>query len=504
MTVFGRVVVEPSSPPAASRIEIRNGRIAALIPESPQAPDKLPFVFPGFIDAHTHPFETGLELLLPNLRGAGCIADVLDLLHQGYQTGHDCGVLVGLNLEPERLVECRFPTTEELDRVGGRIPTIVYRVDGHSAVLNSAGIELLLQEQGAAGMSPDGVVRGDMFEAASRLCKLRLLHSVLEDALQRASDLALQQGVTTVGALVGWPELKETEWRRFVDSLAALTVRAVPYLQTWNPKIARGFGLKQVGGCLLIDGSFGSHTAALSQPYDDISTLGVCYRTNHEITSFLRSSASLGLQTSVHAIGDRAVEQVIRCHQQAQTTDSGANHRIEHAELVPDHLLESIRRLEITLCVQPAFETTWGGPTGLYAYRLGQRWSQTNRLRELQQYGISLCGGSDSPITPLDPIAGIQAACCLPNPAQRLDPSSAMSLFTTRAAASLRIEGAAGTITPGASADLAILDADPRSSDSAHVIATVRAGRVVYRARPNRPLHPCQDSSGFSLGLDAQ
>lgn len=483
MTLLGQVVAEPLSHPVTSRIDMRNGRITDIYPEPSEQPTPLPYIFPGFIDAHTHPFETGLELIFPDLRRAVCISDILELLHQGLETGRNCGVLIGLNLEPDHLAERRLPTVKELDTVTDRIPTIVYRVDGHSAVLNSAGIQFLMEGcPYVTDFSSDGSVSGNCFEEVSRTFKSRLIPDVLKDALERTSNLALTRGITTIGAMVGWPELKEREWLLFVDSLTALTVRAIPYLQTWKPEIALEFGLKQVGGCLLIDGSFGSHTAALSQPYADSSSLGVCYRADHEVATFLRSAASLGLQTSVHAIGDRAVEQVVRCHRQARTADFPVRHRIEHAELVPDHLIENIRSLNITLCVQPAFETTWGGPNRLYARRLGERWNQTNRLKELLQGGLSLCGGSDSPITPLDAIAGVHAACHLPNTTQRLDPSSSMALFTTWAAVSLGMEPTVATISPGASADLVILDADPRCSEQACVLATVRNGKVVYRA----------------------
>ncbi|MEO0073603.1 MAG: amidohydrolase family protein [candidate division WOR-3 bacterium] len=480
MTILGRAVTDPFSEAQISLIEIRNGRITAITPVHHKNPAQLPFVFPGFIDAHTHPFETGLELIFPNLRPAASIADVLELIREGQQLGRDCGVLVGLNLEPGQLAEHRLPTTSELDLVTGRIPTIVYRVDGHSAVLNSAGIQLLPTEHISANRTRDGVVRGILFEAASRLFKLRLLRTVLKDALGQVSNLALSRGVTTIGALVGWPELKRPEWRLFVDSLAALRVRSVPYLQTWDAVTAVEFGLKQVGGCLLIDGSFGSHTAALNEPYSDTGEMGICYQTDRQITEFLATASSLGLQTAVHSIGDRAVEQVLRCHGQAGTDSFPLRHRIEHAELVPDRLFEDIKRFGITLCVQPTFETTWGGPAGMYARRLGSRWSLTNRLKDLMQYRIPLCGGSDSPITSLDAIAGIRAASNMPNADQRLDPASATALFTTWAATALGLPESIGKISCGLSADLTLLDGDPRFSDSVRIIATIRDGEVVH------------------------
>ena len=92
-----------------------------------------------------------------------------------------------------------------------------------------------------------------------------------------------------------------------------------PFIQTWNAKTAVGFGLKPVGGCLLIDGSFGSRTAALAADYSDATgSDGVLYVSDEQLTNFLRQANEAGLQTAVHAIGDRAVQQVMRCHEQAR------------------------------------------------------------------------------------------------------------------------------------------------------------------------------------------
>ncbi|MBM3316162.1 amidohydrolase family protein, partial [candidate division WOR-3 bacterium] len=308
MTLLGRTVVEPDADALPVRIEVRGGRIAAVTPAPETAGQALPFVFPGFIDAHTHPVETGLQLLFVDLKAAVSVRDALDLLRERLETGRECGVMLGFNLEPERLAEQRFPTRNELDRLAGGLPTLVYRVDGHSAALNSAGLELLAHPwpggvEMLADRTPSGTVRGPAYERLSQTFKRRLPPEGIRTALVLASDLGLRAGVTTMAAFVGGPELAAREWRELVDALAGLTIRAVPVLQTWDAAVAHGFGLPRVGGCLLLDGSFGSRTAALSRSYADAAGSGALYRTDAEVEGLVREASALGLQTAFHAIG---------------------------------------------------------------------------------------------------------------------------------------------------------------------------------------------------------
>jgi predicted amidohydrolase YtcJ len=192
----------------------------------------------------------------------------------------------------------------------------------------------------------------------------------------------------------------------------------------------------------------------------------------------------------VHAIGDKAVEQVVRCHEQLPgqrpgTGDQGSGnplrHRIEHAELLSDSLISRIARLNIVLGVQPAFEFEWGGPDRMYALRLGERWRSTNPYRHLLDSGVRLAGGSDAPITPIDPVAGIRAAIERPDPGQTIGGEEALAMFTTAAAFALNREGACGSIEIGKDADVTVLTSDPRTTAPCQVVATIRGGACIYK-----------------------
>ena len=467
---------------------VRNGRIANITP-LPAAGDDLPVISPGFIDSHTHPLELGLQALFADLAAAESIPAVLDRLRDRLAALDRPPVMLGLNLDPDRLAESRYPTCSELDLVDNHVPMLVYRVDGHSAALNTPGLELALGDSEPDGVELDagghrtGVLRGTSYERSSRAFKRRLGPDIVRSALEAASRIALASGTTTIAALVGTDDLTEADWQVLVDTLAGLEVRAVPFLQTLKPVLARRFGLPRIGGCLLVDGSFGSHTAALEQDYaDSPGNLGRLYYDDDSLLTFFRGSDELELQTAVHAIGDRAVGQVIRCHRQVAVL-SNANplrHRIEHAELLTPAMVDMIADLELVLGVQPAFEACWGGPDRLYDHRLGERWRRTNPYRTLLDAGVVLAGGSDAPITPIDPLGGIRAALEHPNPEQRVTGTEALNMFTTAAAYSLGLEMRVGQLDHGYAADFVVLDCDPRSGHACRPLTTYRAGRKVH------------------------
>jgi predicted amidohydrolase YtcJ len=490
-------------------MEEQRGRVADTGSLDPLIPRSLVgVILPGLIDSHTHPLEVGLQRTFTELGGSDSIEAVQQSLRDRRQDALAHGMMLGFNLEPDKLSEHRYPQRDELDEAIPDVPVFVYRVDGHSAVTNTAGLQLVLASfrgvkppgmDGDCNGRPTGVLRGEAYERASRVFKHRLTPEVVREALQLAGRLAAARGVTTIGALVGIEDTTRDEWRVLIDGLAACPVETVPYLQTWDVEVPRRFGLKQAGGCLLIDGSFGSRTAALNQPYSDApGNSGNGYVSDEKLVSFLRAAAGAGLQTSVHAIGDRAVEQVLRCHEHILegkgsgvqgSTGSGAGpeprnplrHRIEHAELLPDSLIARVARLGLVLGVQPAFEMEWGGPDRMYARRLGDRWRNTNPYRHLLDSGVTLAGGSDAPITPIDPLAGIRAATAHPNPLQTVTGEEALAMFTSAAAFALNRESACGSIEVGKDASITVLTADPRSADDCRVVATFRSGKCIFR-----------------------
>jgi predicted amidohydrolase YtcJ len=245
-------------------------------------------------------------------------------------------------------------------------------------------------------------------------------------------------------------------------------------------------GFEHLGGCILLDGSIGSYTAALEEDYEgQTGQRGVLYEKQQRLSSFVEEAHEAGVQCAFHAIGPRAIEQVLTAYERAlaRFPRYDHRHRIEHFEMATDQQIARARDLGLVLSMQPAFEEYWGGPDGMYASRLGARWRITNRLRSIVDRGIRLAGGSDTNVTPPEPLLGIHGAVNHPNEEQRLSVREALRMFTIDAAYAGHNETRHGSISPGKEANFVLLDADPFEVARAE-LRRIRVLQTWYRGRP--------------------
>jgi predicted amidohydrolase YtcJ len=262
-----------------------------------------------------------------------------------------------------------------------------------------------------------------------------------------------------------------------------LSVRLVIYAQVLDLDAVHEWGLPRVGGCILLDGAYAERTAAMREPYADTDAeRGVLFHSDAEIEQFVADAHARGLQVTVHAQGDAAIEQMLRAYEQALAAHPRADHRhrIEHCGLPTDDQVKRIARLNVGLGMQPVFAPSHPFLEGLFGPERMQRRHQYRRLRDL---GVVVGGGSDADASPIDPLLGVQAAVTL-DAARRLSPYEALELFTTNAAWLAFEEQDAGSIRPGARADFAVLAEDPLTVEPTRisgivVLSTWLGGRLV-------------------------
>ena len=426
-------------------------------------------VLPGFIDSHVHLAETGLQQQGLDLSPAGHIDEVLEMLSGALPGRSHTGFFRAHSFDPSLMREGRYPTREELDAVCSRVPIFILRRDGHSCAVNSAFLRHCPLSPGTPGLEldertrqPSGILRAEALERA-RACRNRLLGG--EDrleAMRQAGRQAVRRGVTTLHAVCG--RMEDIDRLELLRQELPLEVVVYPNTTDRETVISRGW--RRIGGDILVDGSLGSHTAALKETYADrTGERGRLYLHRRELADIIKPAHAAGLQVSLHAIGDRAVEELLSAFEIAlgDHPREDARHRIEHAELLHPDQIERIARMDLILSVQPAFEAFWGGAAGMYARRLGpDRAGQTNPYRQLLAAGVCLAGGSDAPITPIDPLAGVAAAAARPDPRHRLSVEEAVGMFTAAGARAAFQENDRGLLREGLRADLAVLSRDPR------------------------------------------
>jgi len=292
---------------------------------------------------------------------------------------------------------------------------------------------------------------------------------------------------------MGGPDVTgRRDFELLLDRHDALPVEVICYWGDDDLEYAAERKLGQVGGDLFLDGSLGSHTAALSSPYADAPrATGALYRDDAELTDLYVRATLAGIQVGVHAIGDVAIGQALRCARRAakaagRTAFAACRHRIEHAELLGADGADRMAELGLAASVQPAFDAAWGGPDGMYVRRLGPRRAKSmNPLAELWRRGVPAGGGSDSCVTPLDPWHGVAACVHHHRPHQRLGLPVALELFTLGGRILARQERVTGRIQPGQRADLTafagdVLAGDPRKRRCGDALLTLVAGRLVH------------------------
>jgi predicted amidohydrolase YtcJ len=449
---------------------------------------------PAFCDAHVHLPATGLFAAGLDVRGESSARRILD----AFADLHDDGILFGGNFE-DPLDE---PVTRhELDAaVGGRRALLV-RADMHSAIVSTA----LLDDLDVTGLegvdvdaagAPTGYLREKAAAEAWRSFETSLPQDQLVRAVRTAVRLAYSKGVAAVHEMyvVEW-----RGWRSFdimQEATSGMALDVTPYIATTDVERVHAMGFTQVGGDLFLDGSFGSHTAWLSEPYDPsppegTPSTGIAYREDSELLAFFTEAQRRRMQTGVHAIGDAAIEQAISCWEKVADVAGldpvrALRHRIEHYECSSDDHIARSARLGLAASVQPAFDRYWGGEDGLYARRMGwDRASGMNRFRTMIDAGITVGAGSDSTVTPLDPFLQMAALRDHHDPDQNLDGLIALRVHTVGSRALAGHEDGIGTLRGGGRADLAWLDrdppaVDPRSLLETEVLGTWIGGRRVW------------------------
>jgi predicted amidohydrolase YtcJ len=271
-----------------------------------------------------------------------------------------------------------------------------------------------------------------------------------------------------------------------------LPIDVLPVVATMDIPQVMDLGLPAIGGDLPVDGSIGARTASVMAPYADSGGTGTSYHADDELETFFHAGHMAGLQVGVHAIGDRAIGQVLSVWERVYgALDSrerrhfrARRHRVEHFEMASTSQIERAAMLGLAVSVQPTFDRYWGQPGGLYDAGLGwDRAAAMNPFRTMIERGIEVGAGSDSPITPFDPMLSITACETHHDVAQRLSRFEAIRLHTSGGARVGHQEEKKGVLRPGMHADMAAFDADPMTIDSVEglrPILTISLGREVF------------------------
>jgi predicted amidohydrolase YtcJ len=469
------------------------------------------FVVPGFIDSHIHFLAGGLGLSSVQLRDAGTPAEFVRRIAE-FARGRPLGTWVRNGDWDHERWGGELPRSDWIDAATPNHPVWVRRLDGHMSLANSAALRAAGITRETADVDggtivrdangdPTGILKDNAQWLVERILPPYADHE-LDDAIDAAMQFVAAQGVTSVHHMGTWDDLAVFKRTHSRGRLTTRVYAAVP-IDSWTQLrdyvASHGRGDAWLGwGALkgFVDGSLGSHTAAMLEPFTDApGDRGLFVNTKEDLYTWASAADAAGLQLIVHAIGDLANRTQLDIYERilAEHGPRDRRFRIEHAQHLAPSDIPRFAGLGVIASMQPYHAID----DGRWAERVigAERASTTYPFRSLLDTGARVVFGSDWHVAPPTPIEGIFAAVTRRTldgrhpdgwfPAQRISVDEALRAYTCDAAFASFSELETGSLARGKFADFTVIDRDltriaPASIAEARVVMTVVGGRVVY------------------------
>jgi predicted amidohydrolase YtcJ len=403
----------------------------------------------------------------------------------------------------------RWPAKRTLDGAARHHPVFLWRIDGHVAWLNSAALAAAGYRPGSADPEGGTIVRDPLSGECTGIL-LERAAEIVSSILPQESDVerraAVERGLRDLAAH-GVTSVEDVlaPWALPIYSELLHEGRLTARISSWLPlemdpaeseALRRSFPAADPWIAVstlkvFLDGTLGSRTAALGQPYGDAPETSGSLRVDPAwLTERVRTVDAAGWIVAMHAIGDRAVRVALDAveHLGARTR---ASHRIEHVQVASRADVGRFAALGVAASVQPAH---WVDDRHWISQRIGARESTiAYPWRSLMDHGAIVALGTDWPIASLDPMRNLVAAVTRPGGAhdrgdpatdERLTLEEAWEAYTLGSARAAGVARDRGALAPGCHADFVVLSHDPRSPasgglDDLRVLRTYVAGRMV-------------------------
>ncbi|GGE77229.1 amidohydrolase [Priestia taiwanensis] len=469
-------------------------------------------MIPGLVDSHIHLIGHGEMLNRLDLSMCTSMKEVMEKVAEKVAQTPKNQWIVGEGWNENIFLDKKDFSLEEIDVITNSHPIVLKRVCRHSLFVNRLGlqqagitIDTLSPKGGEIGQK-DGELTGMLYDTAQE--KVLSLASVPTEAyLKEAVTLAIEDmwkyGITGVhtedlnyygsAKLVHhtFQEVVEKGKKRFklhllvhhevVDEMR--DIESSHYIEMGPMKI-------------FVDGSLGSRTALLREPYaDDTSKKGLALFTKDELATLVHKARTREMAIATHAIGDLAMEYVIDAIEQHGPVNNKRD-RLIHCQVLDGALVARMKNLQMVADIQPTFlasDFPW------VINRLGEeRMTYSYAWRTLLDNGIACSGGSDSPIETANPFIGIYSAVARKSfhgekdvvygEQERLTVFEAVSLYTTGSAYASNKENVRGMIQVGYDADFTVIDLDVfglkiKEIPFIEAVMTIVDGEVVYQRK---------------------
>lgn len=468
---------------------------------------------PGFIDSHLHFLWGGAGLASVQLRDARTRDEFVRRVADFART-IEPGAWITQGDWDHEWWGGELPTRQWIDAVTPNNPVWISRLDRHMSLANSVALRLAGVTRdtpdvdgGTIVRDPSGEPTGILKDNAESLVN-RMIPALSHEQERRVLDAAMRyvaaNGVTSVHHMGTWEDLAVFERAHARGDLRTRIYAAVP-IHTWArlrdviAERGRGDAMLRIGALKgFVDGSLGSHTAAMLEPFSDAPhDCGLLVNSPDDLYEWTSKADAAGLHMIVHAIGDRAIRLQLDIFERVARENGSRDRRarIEHAQHVAPADIARFGALAVIASVQPYHAVD----DGRWAEKLigPERAKTTYAFRSLLDARARLAMGSDWPVAPATPLEGIHAAVTRQTldgknpggwqPAQKISVDEALRGYTIDAAYASFGERDTGTLERGKFADFALIDRDitripPEEIADARVTLTAVGGRVIHEA----------------------
>ena len=479
------------------------------------------FVMPGFIEGHGHFLSLGESLRILDLNDVRDWDDVVHMVAVAADKAQPGEWITGRGWHqdkwervPDDAVE-GVPVNDSLSEASPDNPVRLTHASGHAyfandAALAAAGIDADTPDPrgGTIVRDADGEATGMLRETARDLvdaAERQYVESMSpgkrialdRERVRLAGDRALMHGVTS------FQDAGERT-REFIDTIEFLKMLETEgELPVRLYMMERGVPVENLDDALpvlkmlpegndfltvrsikkQIDGALGAHGAWLLQPYEDLpDSDGLVLETVEDIEATAELAVRHGYQLNTHAIGDRAVREVLdlyeRVWERMEVDGSKLRWRIEHAQHIQPEDVPRFGELGVIASIQAVHGTSDGPwiPT-----RLGEERAEVTSQpwRELFSTGAVVTNGTDVPVERIDPIASFYSSVSrmMVNgerfyPERVMTREEALMTYTINNAYAAFEEDLKGSLVPGKYADFIVLSQNLLTVDEERILDT--------------------------------
>ena len=481
-------------------------------------------VVPGMTDAHHHLEGVGFREMTLNLEGINNLQDFLTKVKTKVDQAKPGEWVTGRGWIETFWTPPVFPTRWDLDKVAPNNPVILQRADGHGTVVNSAALKIagITKETpspfgGEVSKDKNGEPNGMLLDAAQEFVRRHIPPVSPADA-ERAVVLGVQRDIG-----LGWTQVQnpggdyrdiaiykklygEGKIKLRIYKVLSAPGKEAQRLLVEGPIIgAYGNRLTVRALKFYADGSLGSRSAALLEPYSDApDTSGFLTIKEEDLLPVLEEALRKGIQCETHAIGDKGNRFILDEYEKAlkavpvdQRKIADPRWRVEHSQIVNPLDIPRFKKLGIIPSMQASHAI---GDLHFAPARLGiKRLAGAYAWNSFVKSGVIVPGGSDAPVERGEPMIEFYAAVARKDikgwsgdgwhPEEALSRDQALKMLTIWPAYAAFEENLRGTIEVGKLADLTVLSADIMKIPEmdilkTHCLMTVIGGEIVYQAAP--------------------